>query len=427
VKGRTIALITAAVLVLRWIWIAIWSVNFPHADQWYTDPHIVRAIAGEETLGLFDFWLKYNNEHRILLHRAFAYAVIAATGRWDSVAMMYLQSVIAVLPLAIWLVVLRRTRGFDWLTCVVVVAAFAMPLGAENMLWGFQSQFYSLVLFVLLLAMVASRADLRRPTTFVGLMALATLGYLNIACGVFCFAMVGLAYAMEALRTGAWRRSAIPCLVSLAATSWAISSIPAAFAPDPHKAQDVAAFARGMWTLGTWPWFVPLLGAAVVVASWRRLRSTLLDRPAGRFAALVGAWFVCAVASLAYGRTLLVNRYVDIQLVGVMALLVVVDATATPGWRRRGGGLFKVSLLVAFAVCLWTESRLAIRSMRGTQLDQLRNAQAALALHALDPVAAKQRFAIGPLPIEDVDVAWEALLAAQRSGQLPPALDRPGP
>lgn len=421
-KGRTVVLLTAGVLVLRWIWLAVWCVNFPYADQWYTDPHIVRAIAGEESLGLFDFWLGYNNEHRILLHRLMAYAVIAVTGCWDSVAMMYVQAVFAVLPLGLWLTMLRRTTGFDRLSVVVVVTAFALPLGPENMLWGFQSQFYVLVVFAMLLAMAASRRDLRRPSTFVWLMALAVLGYLNIACGVFCFAMVALAYGIDAYRTRSWRRHLVPIGLAMAAMAGTLLAIPHAFVPDPHKARSIGRFFEHFAKFAAWPVGMPFVGLALVASLGRRLRTIVVEDPVGRFVLLLAAWIVCSMAMLGYGRSEVSNRYVDLLLVSVLALLVLLDAAAPTGRLRKLVSIWKVGVVVAFVGYFATASLKMVDHMRGSQLERLENARAALDLLPVDPIAAKARFAKGPLPIDDVELAWAALLVAQRTGQLPPPL-----
>ena len=88
-------------------------------------------------------------EHRIVLTRLLALGLFELDGMWDPRLEMVVNAGIAAGTAAIVAGLLLREIGRRWwrpVACVVAIF-WALPYGWENTTWGFQAQFYFLLLF----------------------------------------------------------------------------------------------------------------------------------------------------------------------------------------------------------------------------------------------------------------------------------------
>jgi hypothetical protein len=120
----------------------------PYWDQWEAEaaklyhPLENGHLRGADLIGP-------HNEHRILWTRLTSLLAYRLNGGiWDPLLQMVLGGALHGLALVLLLATLRRDlpeRAFPWL--LLFSLSLLIPFGAENALWGFQSQFYFLLLF----------------------------------------------------------------------------------------------------------------------------------------------------------------------------------------------------------------------------------------------------------------------------------------
>jgi hypothetical protein len=156
-------------------------------------------------------WFAFHNEHRLVLTRASALALLWLDGRWDPIVQMLSNALVHVVAIGVLIALLGRLLD---LTRFLFFAAFALllwavPFGWDNTLGGFQLQFY--------LPDPAQRAEpaprLRaglEPRWVLGTL-LAVLAYFSMASGALILpAAIGLAARADCARDAAPGGASLP-------------------------------------------------------------------------------------------------------------------------------------------------------------------------------------------------------------------------
>ena len=262
----------------------------PFWDQWDGEAAAVFIPASECSL-TWQSMLSLHNEHRIFFTRLLAMDLLALNGQWDprleQVANAALHSFTAVLLATIlWLACGRRRLDVLVFVCAV---AFALPFAWENILFGFQSAFYFLLLFSVLALWLTARY---RPWSSPWL-----LGWACAVCGLFTAAsgiVIPLAIAAVVVvgvvnDSRAWREAAVNLSVAACVLALGLGGIvSSAGAPClPPGRAPYTDFARALAQSLAWPWVdrpelslvmwlpVRALAGAVLL---RRLKTTERER-----------------------------------------------------------------------------------------------------------------------------------------------------
>jgi hypothetical protein len=161
------------------------AVPLPYWDQWDAEGDFLLRPWIEGTLKLSDLWQPHN-EHRIFPTRVLSLAIFEITGSWNNFTEARFNILLAAAIPAIltWLMCRHGALfGKRYLLLIVVIAQFALPFSFENLLIGFQSQFYFLILFTLV---SISLAILRPRSIFaiVAILVLSVLSVLTMASGL---------------------------------------------------------------------------------------------------------------------------------------------------------------------------------------------------------------------------------------------------
>lgn len=329
----------------------------PFSDQWGAEGHIVFA---QWLHGRMESWnlLATHAEHRPILTRVLTLGLFAANGQWDCrLEMVAGVAVIALGAVGLVLAARRSLAGW-WLVGfgLWVVLCFSLPSNYENTLWGFQSQFYFLILLGPL--HVAGTVWSRRldglwwTAQFAGLLAL-----FSIAAGVASSAAVALFAGIELLRgrRAPWVWGTL--LVGGALCAWAWWLQPEAAALKPLHASTVGGLLTSAGYLFAWP-VRALHGLLLALPAWGLSFWWLIGRQKDeRLAPLVALtlWFGLIVGIIAYGRGstpgAIAVRYFDVLVIGLSlnawALLVALQRGL---WRRAcwvGAGVWLLVAVVA--------------------------------------------------------------------------------
>lgn len=323
--------IACTVLGVKLIAIAALGSSMPIADQWDGEAANLYIPYLKGTLAVGDLFAPHN-EHRIFLYRLVSLLHLELAGEWNTRLEMIFGAIVhtaAITWLAALLMPLVAPQRRMILACFVALL-FAMPLGFENMLSGFQCQVYLMLLFgIAALAAVATAKPF--SMRWFGGLAAAILGYLSFATGVATVLAAAALVAVQLLANARPRSRheyagvAVLVVTALAMIAWTASSA--------HALSTPWTVVQGLLLL------VARVIVALVPCAWY-CRHTIARRAAisDRAWVAVGicAWVAIQIAMLAYGRgTVIAVRYFDMFLFIYPVALVAVLAFADEARRRR--------------------------------------------------------------------------------------------
>ena len=325
-----IALVAALVVLgARWTLIERVGSPVPFLDQWYAegeDLYLASARGGVPAGHFF----QAHNDHRIIPTRALAYGLFKWNDQWDVRLQMAINALLAA-ALCFPLLALCR----PWMPALGLLIAgallawfYSLPVLYENALWGFQSQFYFLVLFSLVhLELTLGRSAFSFAWwigMLAGLLALGSMGS-------------GLLAPLAALVISGWRmwreptsrRGIAPTLFGAAA----LVAIGAVMLPPKLAGAVEFSLQSFLFTIGSAVSFpqrgispagllVWLPFVIFVITKFRRRETS-----ASEWVLLaVGAWVLLQIGAIGYARPetgpILANRYGEILAVGLVVNLV---------------------------------------------------------------------------------------------------------
>jgi hypothetical protein len=215
------------------------------------------------------------------------------------------------------------------LSCFVAIL-FAMPIGYENTIWGFQSQLY-FALFFGIAALVAFAAARPFSARWFGGLVAAVLSYFSFATGVATVVAAGVLVSLQ-LATKARTRcrrefGAVAVMASIAVAMILLT----AWSANPTS--TVRTFFQGVLLLAA----LAIVGA--IPAVWF-CHHTVARHPAisdrAWLAVGIAGWVAIQLMLVAYGRGAVVAiRYMDIVLLVYPVALVAVFALADEPYAAR--------------------------------------------------------------------------------------------
>jgi len=302
-------------------WIPFW-------DQWDGEAMNLLIPYMEGSLGWGNL-LSPHNEHRISLTRLLVLVLFWMNGQWDPVVTMVVQAILHAAILGLFLGLLRSVLvARSWyLLVALTVLMYWVPFSWNNTLWGFQSQFY----FVLLCGLTGIWLTWRFPEISGGWW----IGFSFLLLGNFAMGNAILAPAavlgvglVRALFAATHRGRA---LLGMAATLVVVilSAVLLVNHPghEPLKAQNISEFLSFFFKLAAWPTELPVAGFLLHLPVLAIGVFVLVRRPPRHdpawFLATMGAWSTLAMAALAYGRANsgLDSRYTDGLALGLLISL----------------------------------------------------------------------------------------------------------
>ncbi len=193
------------VIVPRWYYVENFAVALPFWDQWDAEWVGLLKPWTEGKLAFSDLWSSHN-EHRIFPTRLMTLLGFELTGKWSNLTETRLNVLLgASTPIfLIWLLYKGQgLYGFRWLVAAVIIAGAIFPLSWENILIGFQSQFYFLNLFTLsALALAVFRPQ--SIWAMVTVAGLCGLSIITMASGLITPIAVAMVYAADSFTKKRW-------------------------------------------------------------------------------------------------------------------------------------------------------------------------------------------------------------------------------
>lgn len=303
----------------------------PYMDEWGSDITRLAVPWATGRLQVADLFL-YCNEHLVFFTKLLTILSVCLVGYYDPIAKMIFNAALSAGTFALCLHLLTKCLNAPWRLLAVTGAGLfmAVPFGLENILMGFNSHFYFIILFAVsgLWFLALNRAWSVR--WLVGLV-LSFCSFLCMASGALTFAAAaGVAMLQIGCRQRAGVRELFGLAALLAITVGLIASVPPNSAADPIHAHSPGQFVFALvFQLASWPrrtLLGPLIYLPALVFLWRTLRDRASIADARWFNIAVLGWVATQYAALAYGRAgyLLPSRYLETVQLGVAASIVAV-------------------------------------------------------------------------------------------------------
>ncbi|GAB2772858.1 hypothetical protein GCM10027275_14750 [Rhabdobacter roseus] len=351
------------IVVSRWYYVEQYAVALPFWDQWDAEWAKLLKPWTEGTLRLSDLWAAHN-EHRILPTRLLTLLCFELSGSWNNLYEARLNIPLsAVTPLLLlWLLYKEgEIQGVRWLLVAVILAGASLPFSWENILIGFQSQFYFIQVFTLSsLALAVHRPD--QGWSIFLILGLSLLSMLTLASGLLTPLAVAAVYGSRALvqRQMTFKSMGFILLLVLMA-ALAYWTMPYNMGHQALRAENATEFMEAVIRVMAWPFsednlrygvmWLPALVALPMLLGRRLMGKTDL--------LMLGClvWTAMQGMALAYGRghnlLHLPPRYTDFLLLGLAANTwfvlrapeVLGDRTGTR-WGLRFAALFFICALL---------------------------------------------------------------------------------
>lgn len=301
----------------------------PYMDEWGSDITRLAVPWATGRLRVADLFL-YCNEHLVFFTKLLTILSVRLVGYYDPITKMIVNAALSAGTFALCLHWLTKCLGAPWRFLAVAVAGLfmAVPFGLENILMGFNSHFYFIILFAVsgLWFLALNRAWSAR--WLIGLV-LSFCSFLCMASGALTFAAAaGVAMLQIGCRQRAGVRELFGLAALLAITVGLIASVPPNHAADPIHAHSLDQFLFALvFQIASWPrrtFLGPLIYLPSLVFLWRTLRDRASIADARWFNIAVLGWVASQYSALAYGRAgyLLPSRYLETVQLGVAASIV---------------------------------------------------------------------------------------------------------
>jgi hypothetical protein len=423
------------VLGAKWTTIRQFGSSVPEWDQWDAEGLHLLVPWFESHLTVADVFQPHN-EHRVVLTKLQALALVLVNGQWDAELECLVNAALHSALAAGLFVLGRRHFAGRWqaLLFVLLAALFGLPLAWQNVLGGFHSQqYYLLGLSVAAIALVPY-GTAGSPAWWMGLACLG-LALLSMASGFFAAAIV------VGLLVWRWGRGAIPFRqaagplalgTGLCAVGWFTR-----VEVDYHaglKAHSAAEFLKALALNLQWPAQGPLFLGAVVWApwaamTWRALRRPVAPPPAEGVLIGLGAWVWLQIAATAYARAggggAPASRYLDTLVIGIVvnALALAAAARRPRPERRRTSVVAGIAWIALVAHGIGTA---AVHDLRD-DLPAIGAYHARADLHVRDYLATGniRHLTQGDIPYPSSEALVERLAHPALRDLMPPAVRTP--
>jgi hypothetical protein len=346
----------------------------PFWDQWDAEAARLLEPYLHGTLGIQDL-LAAHNEHRILFTRLFTLLLFELNGLWSPIVETTANAFLHVGGIGLLTLLAWRAAGRGSLPLLLVVALclFLAPYGFENTLFGFQSQFYFVLIFSFGALWLLAVSPTLGPSWCAGIL-LAGMAYFSLASGVFAFAAGAATLAVRGVLRGGHGSDLAGAAVLLALSALCVHFVPALDYHAALRAPDVSAFARAAVPGLAWPFASPVAAVLRNAPLLLFLASMLRGRPQGRdprwFLFALALWCLGQEASLAFGRyqDVLAPRYMDLHVVSLFANAAALAALVLAGgWRS-----LRLPAVVWLAACLAMLATDLARGELAMRLDETR-------------------------------------------------------
>lgn len=373
-----IAIVAIIVVISRLQFINTYSIALPFWDQWDSEGNGLLRPWLEGDFTLAHLWAPHN-EHRVFPSRLLTLLTFTLTGSWNNLTEAKVNIIFATLipVILIWFLYRQGVlKKWNYLLIFAILGFSTLPFSWENTLFGFQSQFYFLILF----AVCAIILTVFRPYNLYaipGILFLSALSVLTMASGLFTPFACLLLYGTHAyLLPGSARKGIIPVSILLVLVILAFVTMPSNSAHDQLHAQNITELFLAVIKHLTWPFKIPKIIGAFLWLYIAFVLFTLLKRKTVTQTDLVMMgfylWTGMQAMAMSYARGHeeggVLSRYSDLLTLGWIAncwfMLRSLELFHLERKWKYALNLFVVAFFVFFFIGLRRNSRSSMNEIR---------------------------------------------------------------
>lgn len=319
--------VSALALVARLLYVQCFATPMPYMDQW--DGEWAGALKPLLEGALhWQMLIAPHNEHRILPTRLVTLLSYMATGEWNNVHEARIAAVVfCFIPGLLTWHALRDAEASArrWMPLLAVLLS-VLPFAWENVLVGFQSQFYFLILSSLVAIALVARHH-QSIAALAAAVALSMFACATMASGLLTAVATGATCVMACLclpgrRGPALCATALLAVVAIAAYAW----VPVVEAHAVLRAQSVGEFVHAAGRVLAWPMRSAPFALIIWLPAVVMIVCMLVHRrasPADLVMAGLCLWSALQALAIAYGRghemRAPMSRYTELFVPGLFA------------------------------------------------------------------------------------------------------------
>lgn len=323
-----LVLLFLAVALPRLYYVNSFAVALPFWDQWDAEGDFLLRLWVENKLKFSDL-LSFHNEHRIFPTRLLSLLLFEITDEWNNLTEARFNILLAsAIPILLISVLLKdgALREMRWFILSVLLAQFALPFPFENLLVGFQSQFYFLILFTLTsLILVTYRQESGYAAAAV--LVLCILSVTTMGSGFLtAVAVAGVCVLNWYTRSTLSIRNLLLILALIVIAVVGYFLVPQIPNHQVFRPQNISQFINALGYILSWPtadhqpafllWTPAVVMIPMLLFRKNMTRADLLM--AGCF-----IWSFLQAGAIAYGRgqelTVVASRYTELFSLGLIA------------------------------------------------------------------------------------------------------------
>jgi hypothetical protein len=329
---------------------------FPYWDEWNGEAMDTLVPWLQHQFSLTSLFHPHN-EHRIVFTRFCELGLFLANRQWDSELEMVFNAFIHSGTIAAfgWLMaslIGKRNWPILW---IVLALALVVPFAWENTLWGFQSQFYFMVIFSLLTLWLLGLSEPLSPRWLLGACAAAATLFTMASGFLATVAVVGMTLVEVLKQRQNWRRH-LPTwglCVAISIAGWLLK--PDIGLHHQFQVRSVGKFLA--WPCSRLAWYALFNLVPLAVLGWMYLRSKNGLKPAEQLILGIGFWVGLQSLAAAYARGRTGGppawRYMDVcSFIMIANCLSIVLLATRYRQQLRFPSFWRVFFAVWVFVCL---------------------------------------------------------------------------
>ncbi len=324
--GTYILFMCLIVFLSKMLFISRYASLMPFWDQWEGEGLSLYKPYLDGTLGFREL-LKPHNEHSIFSTRILQLVAFELNGNWDNLTLVFLNSFVNVAAVAVVVNLAVKPLEARWAKTLVFMLTvfFSLPIAWVNIVWGFQSQFYFVILYTSLSIWLSVGSPVLSKRWIAGF-CLGILAFFNVSGGIMIFPVLFLFSAIRFwFHPEERRNSVIGCILCLVFFAAAFMLVPTTPGAHVSRAKSLSDFILAFGRILSWPvhvWHVHALliwlpTAALGLHLWRK-GFPKEDKATAVLA--LSIWVLFIEFLLAYARATepTSSRFLDMIMVGVV-------------------------------------------------------------------------------------------------------------
>lgn len=335
----------------------------PVWDQWDAQALNLYAPYLQGNLSIYSLF-EPHNEHRIFNTRLLSLLLLEVNGQWDPLLEMFVNVILHVVLLFILVRTLSGvSRDKVFIGSMVLGAViWTLPFGWDNLLSGFQSQFYFLAIFSVLSIYFFVSAEVYKKAWWVSLI-MAILAVLSMASGLLVFPILIALSLLQILRSKKYSVKTLSALFFIVVVFIiCLSLMHEVPGHEELKAKSIVSFVISLMRSLAWPfinepWLVILLYSPLLIMLATLLKTKRLQG-SDIYMLAIACWVVLQAAAIAYSRGGVGNaplsKYMDLLKIGLLlngvALFRLVEFLKPMSEKAKSIG--KIYYLTWFALAI---------------------------------------------------------------------------